>query len=93
MKIKALALTVAIGAGALIAAPALADRPPTDAERAEIERVLRAAGYVSWEEIELDDDGPLWEVDDARTANRAEGKFDIKIDPRTMRIVRRQHDD
>ena len=93
MEMKSLHVTIAAGALALVASPALADRPPTDAERAEIERVLRAAGYVSWEEIELDDDGPLWEVDDARTANRSEGKFDVKIDPRTMRVVRRQRDD
>lgn len=76
-----------------IAAPALADRPPTADERAAIEDVLRANGFTSWEEIELDDDGPYWEVDDARTANRRDGKFDLKIDPQTMKIIKRERDD
>lgn len=75
----------------LAASPAAAaDRPPTQAERAAVERVLRAGGFVSWEEIELDDDGPRWEVDDARVANGT--RYDVKIDPRSMRIVRRQID-
>lgn len=55
--------------------------------------MLRANGFASWEEIELDDDGPVWEIDDARTADRAAGKFDLKIDPRTMKIVKRERDD
>lgn len=85
--------TVAALSGAMLAAtPALADRAPNAQERAAIERVLRANGYVSWEEIELDDDGPRWEVDDARTRNPRDGKFDIKMDPRTMRILRRDRD-
>lgn len=75
----------------LVASPALAaDRLPTEAERAAVERVLRAGGFVSWEEIELDDDGPLWDVDDARAADGR--RYDVKIDPRSMRIVRRQID-
>jgi hypothetical protein len=72
------------------AAPAVADRPPTDRERAAIEIALRDAGFDRWEEIELDDDGPYWEVDDARTADGR--RFDVKIDPRSIRIVRRQPD-
>lgn len=75
---------------AMTAAPAAADRPPTDEERRAVEQTLRAAGFVSWEEIELDDDGPRWEVDDART--RSGERFDVKIDPRSMRIVRREPD-
>ena len=81
---------VAAGFGALAAAPALADRVPSDAERAAIERTLRANGFQSWEEIELDDDGPRWEVDDARAADGR--RYDLKIDPTTYRIVRRQED-
>jgi len=90
---KALFSTLAIGSAALMAAPALADRPPTAQERASIETVLKANGFVSWEEIELDDDGPYWEIDDARTANKNEGRFDLKIDPATMKIVKRERDD
>ena len=61
------------------------DRSPTMAERAAIERVLRANHFVGWEEIELDDGN--WEVDDARVAD---GKaYDVKLAPKTLRIVRR----
>lgn len=81
-----LALSAFAGFTTMVAGPALADRPPTPSERAAVERVLRAGGYVRWEEIELDDDGPYWEVDDART--RDGRRFDIKINPRSMRIVR-----
>lgn len=75
---------------ALVAAPAAADRPPNDRERAAIELALRGAGFDRWEEIELDDDGPYWDVDDARTADGR--RYDVKIDPRSNRIVRRQLD-
>ena len=74
----------------LAATPALADRMPNDTERAAVEQTLRAAGFVSWEEIELDDDGPRWEVDDARTNDGR--RYDVKIDPKTMRIVRQERD-
>lgn len=81
----------ALGSLLGVATPALADRAPTASERTAIERVLRQAGFVSWEQIELDDDGPRWEVDDART--RASVRYDVKIDPRTLRIVKRERDD
>lgn len=81
----------ALGSLLGVATPALADRAPTASERTAIERVLRQAGFVSWEQIELDDDGPRWEVDDART--RAGVRYDVKIDPRTLRIVKRERDD
>jgi hypothetical protein len=79
-----------LSAGLVAAAPAQGDRPPDARERAAIERVLRAQGFVSWEEIELDDDGPRWEVDDARDS--AGRRHDVKLDPRTLRIVRRERD-
>ena len=75
---------------ALTAGPAFADRPPTDRERAALERMLREAGFERWEEIELDDDGPYWEVDDARSSDGQ--RYDLKVDPRSIRIVRRQLD-
>lgn len=84
------ALLPAIAAVLVAAAPASADRPPDPGERTAIEQVLRAQGYVSWEEIELDDDGPRWEVDDARAPDGR--RYDVKIDPRSMRIVRRERD-
>jgi len=87
---KTLAATIVLGTALLAATPAAADRPPSDAERAAIERVLRANSFVSWEEIELDDDGPRWEVDDAR--GRDGRRYDLKLHTGTLRIVRRQLD-
>lgn len=68
---------------ALGATAALADRAPTPEERARIEAALNEQGYVSWEEIELDDG--RWEVDDARDAKGRE--FDLELDPDTLRVV------
>lgn len=83
-------LAVGVSA-AMIATPALADREPNQAERQQIERVLKNAGYVSWEEVELDDDGPRWEVDDAR---RADGtRWDIRLAPTTYAIISADRDD
>lgn len=90
MSVIRLSLALAL---ATAATPALADRAPTAEERSAVERVLREAGFTTWEEIELDDDGPVWEVDDARTANSSDGKFDVKIDPKTMKIIKRERDD
>jgi hypothetical protein len=69
-----------LAASALALAPIAAaadDRPPTPEERAQIEEVLRAEGFTSWEEIEWDDDG-YWEVDDAVAADGQE--YDLKLD-------------
>jgi len=84
---------VIAASGALTGTPALADRGPNASERAAIERVLKANGFATWEEIELDDDGPVWEVDDARTRDQPNVKFDLKLDPRTMKIIKRERDD
>jgi hypothetical protein len=74
--------------GLAMSVPALADRAPTPEERTRIEAAVRAAGYTSWEEIELDDG--VWEVDDAVDA---EGKqWDLKLDPKTMTIIKRVQD-
>lgn len=59
------------------------DRPPTADERTRIEEVLRSLGYVSWEEIELDDG--RWEIDNARTKDNV--VYDLKLDPATMQVV------
>lgn len=80
---------IAIGAAVLLPAAALADRPPTPQERAAVERVLRANGFVSWDDIEFDDG--RWEVDDARLRNGQ--KYDVKLAPGTYRIIRRTRDD
>jgi hypothetical protein len=76
---------------ALLMVPAIAkaDRLPSAEEKAQIEKVLRDAGYATWEEIEFDDG--FWEVDDARKAgdNR---EFDLKLDPKTYKIVSERED-
>lgn len=90
MKMTGLIAALAIGLTA--GTPALAqDRAPTASERAAIESVLSEAGFVSWEEIELDDDGPYWEVDDARTADGL--RYDLKLTPETLEIVERDLED
>lgn len=66
------------------------DRPPTESERAALERILAANGFASWDDIELDD-GRRWEVDDARLANGE--TYDLKLALGTLRIVRRARDD
>lgn len=84
---------VALAASAValsLAAPAVADRGPVAAEQAEIAKSLKAAGYVSWQGIEYDADGPLWEVDGARKADRT--KWDVKLEAGSYRIVKEKRD-
>lgn len=85
---------IATGVGAAllvgISAPAFADRQATATEIEKIVPVLKAAGYVSWEEIELDDDGPIFEVDDARKADGT--KYDLKLSTSDFQIVRAEKD-
>jgi hypothetical protein len=89
-------LTPALIAAAMGLAPAAAiaanvpDRGPTAEERAAIERVLSANGFVAWDDIELDD-GSRWEIDDAQLASGE--RFDLKLAPQTLRITRRTRDD
>ena len=64
------------------------DRPPTHRERAKIEKVLQSNGFTRWKGIEFDDG--RWEVDDAMTADGHE--FDLKLDPTTLEIVKRERD-
>lgn len=85
------ALGAALAVGAVVlatTASAYDSRPATDAEQAAIERAVRMQGYVSVEEIELDDG--FWEADDARDA--AGRDWDLKLDPRSYKVVRRVED-
>lgn len=68
------------------ATAAHADRWPNKAERASITSVLKANGFVSWGEIELDDG--RWEVDNARHASGRVYDLDI----RGGRIVNRERE-
>ena len=79
------AVVLCLGMFTASVAPALADREPNSEERTQIEQTLRAAGYVSWDEIELDDG--VWEVDDARKVAGGQD-CDIDIDPKKYEVVR-----
>ncbi len=62
------------------------DRAPTAEERTRIEAALKAAGYSSWEEIELDtNDG--WEIDDALHSDGQ--KYDLVLDPTSLAVKSR----
>lgn len=63
--------------------PALAQRSPTPEERRRIEYVLQRSGYVSWEDIELDDG--RWVVDGV--IGRDGRRWDVTLDPVTLRVV------
>lgn len=88
---KSVQILIATLGVAVLPSPAFADRAPTAPERAALERALKAAGFINWEEIELDDDGPYWEVDDARS--RDGRRYDLKLAPGTLKIVKRTLED
>jgi hypothetical protein len=69
-----------------MATAAYADRNPTKREWSSVAHVLRAHGFVSWQEIEWDDG--RWEVDDAR--HRSGRVYDLDI--AGGRIVRRERE-
>lgn len=77
-------------AGTLTAGAVAADRAPTQQEQASIEKALKAAGYVSWEEIELDDDGPYWDIDDARKSDKT--RWDVKLAEGSYEILSQEAD-
>src|SRR3546814_11075069 len=67
--------------------PGLADRCPTQDEAKAIAAKLTAEGFKSWEEIELDNDGPHWEIDDARHMDGK--KYDLKLIPTGQGIIKK----
>ncbi|SDB71694.1 Peptidase propeptide and YPEB domain-containing protein [Belnapia rosea] len=74
-----------------IAAPRADDDRPSPDERVRIEAALRGLGFVRWGEIEREDDGRAWEVDDARTA---EGRqYDLRLAADDLRELWRREDD
>jgi uncharacterized membrane protein YkoI len=68
---------------------AQADRLPSAEERTSIEAALKQIGFKSWKEIELDDG--LWEVEDAVHADGR--KYELKLDPKTLTVVKQELDD
>lgn len=67
------------------AATAIPDRAPTADERRLIEARVRELGYVRWGEIELEENGTVWEIDDARTADG--GRFELLLKPGTLELI------
>ncbi|EMD83092.1 hypothetical protein C725_1690 [Pacificimonas flava] len=75
------------GAGGNAAPPPTA---PTQQEQPSIERALKAAGYVSWEEIGIEDDGPYWDIDDARRPDKT--RWDVKLPQGSCEILSQEAD-
>lgn len=84
-----LVAAAAIAVAGLGYAQAGEERMPTAAELAKIEDALKAAGYVSWDEIELERGG--WEIDDARDADG--NQYDLMLNPDTLEIISKQKED
>lgn len=73
-----------------LANPAHAGRGPTPEERFEIESVLREFGVSSWEDIELEEHGTVWEVDDATAPDGH--KYDLKLRTSTYEPIGAERD-
>lgn len=87
-------LVAALTLAAVVATPiagARADDDPSPQERARIEAALRQMGFTSWEDIEREDDGRVWEIDDARAPDGH--KYDLKLSAGDLREVSRKRDD
>ena len=74
----ALALSALLALAAPLAAHAQSsdDRAPTPEETTLIDEALRAEGFTSWEEVEMDDG--VWEIDDAVGADGQ--RHDLTLD-------------
>ena len=68
----------------------MAGDDPTPAERTRIEAALRALGYVSWDDIEREDGGRKWEIDDAVAADGT--KWDLELAGDDLRVLKRERD-
>ena len=79
-------LAAALLGVALLSGPALADEKLPPDQQAKVEDVLKKEGFTKWKEVDLDDG--MIEVDDAIDANGKQ--FDLKLDPKTLEIVKRK---
>jgi len=75
---------------ALVPQSARADRKPTSEERSVIERVLRSQGYQRWGDIEIEDNGRIWEIDAALARNGR--RYDLKMSAETFEVIGRTRD-
>jgi hypothetical protein len=70
--------------------PQAGDRPSPE-ERAKIESVLRSMGFVRWDDIEREEGGRVWKVDDARAT---EGRqYDLRLATDDLRELSRREED
>jgi hypothetical protein len=77
-----------------MSAPRLAraeDVHPTPEQRARIEAALRLLGFVTWGEIEREDGGRAWEIDDARGHDGR--RYELKLSANDLREISRKLED
>jgi len=79
----ALALPLAVCTGAM------ADQKLAPDQQAKVEDMLKKEGFTKWKKIEMEDG--MIEVDDAVDAKGKE--FDLKLDPNSLAVVKREADD
>lgn len=84
MRLTTTLLALTLIAGSCLAARADEKLPPD--QQAKVEAMLKQEGFTKWKEIELDDG--MIEVDDAIDASGKQ--FDLKLDPKTLAIVKRK---
>jgi uncharacterized membrane protein YkoI len=51
---------------------------------------LRSQGYQRWAEIEIEENGRVWEVDAAQAKNGR--RYDLKMSAETFEVIRRTRD-
>lgn len=81
------ALALGLAASAAAQQQRTENDAPTPEQRTRIEAVLRERGFVRWKEIEREDDGRTWEVDDAHTADGR--RFDLRLSADDLREIAR----
>ena len=83
---RPLPVLAALALGLALTGGARADEKLPPDQQAKVEAMLKQEGFTKWKEIELDDG--MIEVDDAIDANGKQ--FDLKLDPKTLAIVKRK---
>lgn len=71
--------------------PAVADERPSSEERTRIEATLRERGFQHWGEIERENGGRDWEVEDARHSDGR--KYELRLSGDDLRELARRQDD
>ena len=71
----------------LVVFPAYADAP-TPEERTRVEAKLRGLGFERWSQIEREDDGREWGIEDARLTDGRQ--FDVRLAADDLRELSRK---